>query len=56
MVIVAFIFGVLMSLMITFIISYQLEKKRLKKVEEDYLKRLHERHKFKLKPGEINEL
>lgn len=59
MVIAAFIFGVLISAMATFIVFDHLEtkreKKRLKKVEEEFLKRLHHKHKLK-KPGEINEL
>jgi len=55
MVIAAFIFGVLISAMVTFIVFDHIETKRKKKIEEDFLKRFHHRYKLKT-PGEINEL
>jgi cell division protein FtsL len=35
--------------------AYRLEQERIQKLEEEFLKKFHHKHKLK-KPGEINEL
>ena len=57
---VIFIFSsiLIISIIALFIIEEKerrLEQERIQKLEEQFLKRLHHKHKLK-KPGEINEL